>query len=105
MIFVIIEAINVTHSIVKSIVDTISTRSLIKAQNDALNGQQKAIKIQDEQLKLTKFYSERQNEQNENIKHLAFLITDHSSRLNEIEKNLPKITTKKAVIKKTKENK
>ena len=101
LIFVIIEAINVIHSIMKSIMDIVSTRHLTKSQLDALEGQQKAIKIQDEQLKLSKFYSEKQDEQNENIKRLAYLITEHSSRLNELEK----IIAKKSSTKKTKETK
>ena len=101
LIFVIIEAINATHSIVKSVMDIISTRSLTKAQNAVLNGQQEAIKIQDEQLKLSKFYSERQTEQNENIRQLAFIITEHGSRLNELEKTI----AKKTATKKSKETK
>ena len=101
LILVIVEAVNVIHNIVKSIMDTVSTRRLTKAQFDAIEGQQRAIKIQDEQLKLSKFYSEKQDEQNENIKRLAYLITEHGSRLNELEK----ITVKKSVTKKTKETK
>lgn len=101
LILVIVEAINVIHNIVKSIMDTVSTQHLTKAQFDAIEGQQRAIKIQDEQLKLSKFYSEKQDEQNENIKRLAYLITEHGSRLNELEK----ITAKKSATKKTKETK
>ena len=101
LIFVIIETINVIHNITKSIMDIISTRKIAKAQYDALNGQREAIKIQDEQLKLSRFYSEKQDEQNENIKRLAYLITEHGSRLNELEK----ITAKKTTTKKTKETK
>ena len=98
---VVIEFVSVVHNISKSVMDVISTRHLTKAQLDALEGQQKAIKIQDEQLKLSKFYSEKQDEQNANIKQLAYLITDHGSRLNELEKKL----TKKPVTKKNKETK
>lgn len=101
LILVIVEAVNVIHNIVKSIMDIVSTRHLTKAQLDAFEGQQRAIKIQDEQLKLSKFYSEKQDEQNENIKRLAYLITEHGSRLNELEK----ITAKKSATKKTKETK
>ncbi len=99
LILVIVEAVNVIHSIAKSITDVISTRHLTKAQLDALEGQQRAIKIQDEQLKLSKFYSEKQDEQNANIRQLAYLITEQGSRLNELEK----ILAKKSVTKKTKE--
>ena len=99
IIFIVIEAISVAHNITKSIVDMLETRKLTKTQQDAIEGQQRAIKIQDEQLKLSKFYSEKQDEQNENIKRLAYLITEHGSRLNELEK----ITAKKSATKKTKE--
>ena len=99
LILVIVEAINVIHNITKSIMDIVSTRGVIKAQREAVEGQQRAIKIQDEQLKLNKFYSEKQDEQNKNIRQLAYLITEHGSRLNELEK----ITAKKSATKKTKE--
>lgn len=99
LILVIVEAINVVYNIVKSIMDIVSTRDLTKAQQDAVKGQQRAIEIQDEQLKLNKFYSEKQDEQNKNIEHLAYLITEHGSRLNELEK----IIVKKSVTKKIKE--
>ena len=92
---VIIEFVSVIHNISKSVMDVISTRHLTKAQLDALEGQQKAIKIQDEQLKLSKFYSEKQDEQNANIKQLAYLISEHNNRLNELEKILAKKTTTK----------
>lgn len=96
LILVIVEAINVIHNIVKSIMDIVSTRHLTKAQLDSLEGQRRAIEIQDEQLRLSKFYSEKQNEQNENIKQLAYLINAHGSRLNELEKILAqKSATKK----------
>ena len=99
LILVIVEAINVIHNITKSIMDIVSTRGVIKAQREAVEGQQRAIKIQDEQLKLNKFYSKKQDEQNKNIRQLAYLITEHGSRLNELEK----ITAKKSATKKTKE--
>lgn len=95
LILVIAEVVNVIHNIAKSIMDIVSTRHLTKAQLDALEGQQRAIKIQDEQLKLNKFYSEKQNEQNENIKQLAYLINGHGIRLNELEKILAKKTVTK----------
>jgi len=101
LIFVIIEAVSVTYNIIKSVMDVIATRNLTKAQQKAVEGQRQAIKIQEEQYKLNKFYSEQQDEQNENIKHLAYLITDHGSRLNELEKRL----TKKPAPKKSKETK
>ncbi|MBR4397072.1 MAG: hypothetical protein IKS93_04385 [Methanobrevibacter sp.] len=98
LILVVIEAVNVIHWIVKSIIDTIFTRRLTKTQNDTLNGQQQVIKLQEEQVNLNKLYSEKQNE---NIKQLAYLITDHGCRLNELEK----ILAKKSVAKKIKEEK
>ena len=101
LILVIVEIVNVIHNITKTIVDAIGTRNLIKAQQQAVEGQQYAIRLQEEQFKLNKFYSEKQDEQNENIKQLAYLITEHSSRLNELEKRL----TKKPTTKKTKETK
>ena len=91
LIFVIIEAIGVIHNITKSVLDVVTTCNLTKTQRKAIEGQQQTIKLQEEQYKLNKFYSEKQDEQNENIKRLAFLITEHGCRLNEIEKNLPKI--------------
>ena len=96
---VIIEFVNVIHNITKSVVDVIATRNLTKAQQEAVKGQQQAIKLQGEQFKLNKFYSEKQDEQNANIKQLAYLITDHGSRLNELEKKL----TKRPATKKDKE--
>ena len=104
LIFVIIETIGVIHNITISVLEVVTTRNLTKVQQKAIEDQQQTIKLQEEQFKLNKFYSEKQDEQNENIKHLAFLITEHNSRLNEIEKNLPKTTTKKTIIKKTKED-
>ena len=91
LIFVIIEAIGVIHNISKSVMDIIATRNLTKAQQKAVEGQQRTIKLQEEQFKLNKFYSEKQDEQNANIKQLTYLITNHGNRLNELEKNLPKI--------------
>jgi hypothetical protein len=75
------------------------TRRLTKTQNDVLNGQQQAIKLQEEQVKLNKFYSEKQDEQNANIKQLVHLINDHGIRLSELEKTL----AKKSSTKKNKE--
>ncbi len=92
LIFVIIEAVGVIHNITKTIVDTIGSRKLIKAQQKAIEGQQQTIKIQEEQFKLNKFYSEKQDKQNANIRQLAYLITEHGSRLNELEKILAKKT-------------
>lgn len=82
LILVIVEAVNVIHNITKTILNSIGSRNLIKAQQKVIEGQQQAIKIQDEQFKLNKFYSEKQDEQNENIKLLAFRISEHGSRLN-----------------------
>ena len=101
LILVIVETVNVIHNITKTIVDTIGSRKLIKAQQKAIEGQQQTIKIQEEQFKLNKFYSEKQDEQNANIRQLAYLITEHGSRLNELEK----ILAKKSATKKTKETK
>lgn len=98
---VIIEFVGVVHNISKSVMDIIATRNLTKAQQKAVEGQQRTIKLQEEQFKLNKLYSEKQDEQNANIKQLAYLITDHSSRLNEIEKKL----TKRPTTKKNKEAK
>ncbi len=101
LIFVIIEAIGIINNITKNVLDVVITHNIAKSQQSAIEGQRQAIKVQEEQFKLNKFYSEKQDEQNENIKHLAFLITEHSSRLNELEK----ILAKKSATKKTKETK
>ena len=98
---VIIEFVNVIHNISKSVMDAISTRNLTKAQQETVEAQQRAINLQEEQFKLNKLYSEKQDEQNANIKQLAYLITDHNSRLNELEKKL----AKRPVTKKNKETK
>ena len=94
IIFIVIEAISVAHNITKSIVDMLETRKLTKTQQDAIEGQQRAIEIQDEQLKLNKFYSEKQDEQNKNIRHLACLIAAQDERLKDVEKKLAKKATK-----------
>ena len=101
LILVIVEAVNVIHNITKTVVDSIGSRNLIKTQQKAIEGQQQAVKLQEEQFKLNKVYSEKQDEQNANIKRLAYLITEHGSRLNELEK----ILVKKTASKKTKETK
>lgn len=101
LILVIVEAVNVIHNITKTIVDTIGSHKLIKAQQKAIEGQQQTIKIQEEQFKLNKFYSEKQDEQNANIRQLAYLITEHGSRLNELEQ----ILAKKSATKRIKETK
>ena len=95
---VIIEFVSVIHNISKSVMDVILTRNLTKAQQKAVEGQQHSIKLQEEQVRLSKVYSEKQDEQNENIKRLAYLITSLESRVSAIElekKPKPKKTTKK----------
>ena len=94
---VIIEFVNVAYIITKGVIDAVLTRNLTKAQQKAIEGQQQAIKLQEEQFKLNKSYSEKQDEQNANIKQLAYLIADHTSRLSELEKELArKSSTKKS---------
>ena len=62
LIFVIIEAISVIHNITKSVLDVVTTCNLTKTQRKAIEGQQQTIKLQEEQFKLNKFYSEKQDE-------------------------------------------
>lgn len=95
---VIIEFVGVIHNISESVMNVISTRHLVKAQVDALEGQQKAIKLQEEQYKLNKDYSEKQNEYNKSLEHLAYLISSLEARISVLErekKPKPKKTTKK----------
>ena len=98
---VVIEFVNAIHNISKSVIDAISTRNLTKTQQEAVEGQQQTIKLQEEQFKLNKLYSEKQDKQNASIEQLAYLFTAHDSRLNELEKKL----AKRPVTKKNKETK
>lgn len=95
---IIIEIINITYNVSRGVMDIIITRNMTKSQKKAVEGQQYSIKLQEEQLKLNKAYSEKQDEQNENIKLLAHRITFLESRISAIEldrKPKPKKTTKK----------
>lgn len=95
---VIIEIINITYNISRGVMDIVTTRNIIKSQQKAVEGQQYSIKLQEEQFKLNKAYSEKQNEQNENIRHLAYLISSLESRVGAIEvekKPKPRKTIKK----------
>ena len=117
IIFIVIEAINVINNLAKNIKDVIDMAKLKKTNQNAVDCQAQAVRLQEEQLKLNKFYSEKQDEQNENIKQLAFLITEHNNRLTNLEdhmiKTMPKEKAKKTVkkpatkktVNKAKENK
>lgn len=104
IIFIVIEAINVIDNLAKNIKDIIDMTKLKKVNQSAIENQAYAVRLQEEQIKFNKSYSEKQDEQNANIKQLAYLITEHGSRLNELEKKLPKPKAKKTVNK-AKENK
>lgn len=95
---VIIEFIGVAYNIFENVRDVVTTRNLAKNQQEALNCQQQSIKLQEEQFKLYKDYSEMQNEQNMNIRNLSYLISSLESRiwvLEQEKKSKPKKAAKK----------
>ena len=86
IIFIVIEAINVINNLAKNIKDIIDMTKLKKVNQSAIDNQAYAVRLQEEQIKFNKHYSKNQDEQNQNIKQLAFLITEQRSRIDELEK-------------------
>ena len=101
IIFIIIEAINVINNLAKNIKDIIDMTKLKKVNQSAIDNQAHAVRLQEEQIKFNKYYSEKQDEQNQNIKKLAFLITEQRSRIDELENRLKYEPKKSKSVNKT----